>query len=582
MLKKLISFLFEIQKFKILVTYKQKQEILILFFFTILSMILEALSLGLIFPAISFLTNPNYLPPVWIKSLVGNYIVNPNSSIIVLILFSLAILYVIKSIFLTYFLWRQSRFIFSIQTILSSRIFSAYLNQPWPFYLTKNSAVLINNATTQVGAATGLAQGLLIILSEGFLILGTLAVFIWINLIETIMAFLIIGFVIWIFNSKTRELIKKIGTDHYFQESERIKNLQQGFATIKEIKLYGLEDIFLNKYNHHNYICAKAGTTQFTLQGVPRIWIELIFVLTILFFIFLALGNNNPNQNLISLMSFASLVAVRLMPSVSKFTTAIQSIRFLMPAMSNLSKELYKYECKNTIRSDKKLKVIDFSRSIQLKKVFFSYDSSKNYVLQDLNLIVPKGASIGIVGKTGNGKSTLIDLILGILEPSKGEILVDGINIKNNLNAWQNLLAYVPQNFSLVDDTLISNIAFGVLPNEVNLQRVMYAIRLSQLDSFVSNLPEGVDTIIGERGARLSGGQKQRIGIARALYRDSQVLILDEPTSSLDQETENVFAKILSGMHKAGKTILIVSHRNDLLKYCDSVFELNKRKIIPA
>jgi ABC-type bacteriocin/lantibiotic exporter with double-glycine peptidase domain len=194
-------------------------------------------------------------------------------------------------------------------------------------------------------------------------------------------------------------------------------------------------------------------------------------------------------------------------------------------------------------------------------------------VLQDLNLIVTKGASIGIVGKTGTGQSTLIDIILGILEPSKGEILVDGINIKNNLNAWQNLLAYVPQNFSLVDDTLISNIAFGVLPNEVNLQRVMYAIRLSQLDSFVSNLPEGVDTIIGERGARLSGGQKQRIGIARALYRDSQVLILDEPTSALDNESE---IQVLEELRKmaSSKILLVVSHSEKVMSYADSVINL--------
>jgi ABC-type multidrug transport system fused ATPase/permease subunit len=553
-----------------LLTQGQRRAATLLLVLMLIGMIFETLSIGLIVPALALMAAPNVANSPWLRPLF-DLLGHPSQGALVLVgMATLGLVYVGKSAFLTFLAWRQSTFVFWVQSNLSHRLFSGYLHQPYAFHLERNSAQLISNATTQIGAITGVVQQGLIVVAEALVICGISLLLLWVEPIGASLVVTTLGFAGWFFNRKTKIRTTNWGRSHYFHEGLRIQHLQQGLGGVKEVKMLGREDGFLAQYQTHNEGAAKAGQRQFTLQALPRIWMELLAVWGLVALIAAMIMCGKPLADLLPTLGLFSAAAFRLMPSVNRVLTSFQSVRFALPAIDILHGEFSRFGREAAPEDAKRL---PFREAIMIENLDFNYPTDDRRVLHSISLTIPRGSAVGFIGGSGAGKSTLIDVILGLLFPVGGTIKVDGVDIRQNLRGWQGQIGYVPQSIFLIDDTLRRNVAFGLPDEVIDDAAIWRAIRAAQLEDFVNSLPNGLETEVGERGVRLSGGQKQRIGIARALYHDPEVLVLDEATSALDTDTERGVMDAVVSLH-GRKTVLIVAHRLSTVEHCDKVFRL--------
>jgi len=367
------------------------------------------------------------------------------------------------------------------------------------------------------------------------------------------------------------------------QEVNRIKSAQQGLSGIKEVKLHSFEKVFSGFFTNSTHISLNSGMKQTTLQGMPKIFFELLTVLSISLLIFILYTSGINSSELISILGVFALAAFKLLPSVSRLVTNFQALKFAGPVIKKIEDEL-KLEL---ITSKEDIEEpIELKEKLVIDNISFKYEGSEAAAIKDIKFDINIGQSIGIIGSSGAGKSTLVDIILGLLLPTKGIIKIDDANLDlNNLASWQKNIGYVSQNIYLLDDTFKNNIGFGLSADEIDEHKLNNAIKLSQLDQFIKTLPNGVNTSVGESGVRISGGQKQRIGIARALYHNPSILVLDEATSALDNETER---SVMGAINKiqGDKTIIIIAHRLSTVQNCDLIIELDNgsilRKGIPA
>ena len=350
-----------------------------------------------------------------------------------------------------------------------------------------------------------------------------------------------------------------------------MQNIQQSLLAIKETILFDRQNYFINKFNKFSSVTTIILSKYFSFLELPKILLELIgfIFLIVLIFFFYYLGYNG--REILPLIVIFSLAAYKILPSANRIINSIQRMRFTTGAIDSVYYEIR--NSKNTIVDIKNgsPKPLQFSNFINIKNIFFKYQGSSRFILKNFNLKINKGEILGIYGKSGSGKTTLINILLGLLEPSKGKVLIDSIDIKKNIKSWQKNIGYVPQIIHLLNSSIKENINLGFF--DKNNITIKASLQLSQLDNFVKNLKNKEKTSIGEDGVKISGGQRQRLGIARAIYRNPEVLILDEPTSSLDNETEEEFIKTILTM-KRKKTIIIVSHKDSVLKKCDRIIKL--------
>ncbi|MDC1382751.1 ABC transporter ATP-binding protein/permease [Candidatus Puniceispirillum sp.] len=535
----------------------------------LISMVLDTIGIGMVIPALSIFIEGkvDFLGFTWSAEGLSE----SSEKLATIGMLGFLCLYLVKSVFMTFFYWKQSKFIFAFQASLSRRLYSIYLHQPYPFHVRNNSASLINNVTLQVGHMVGIVQMLLVVIAEGLVIVGLSSLLI---LIDPIGALTAIGFlfsVIFLFHRTVRSVIHRTGQRHYFHEGKRLQHLQQGLGGVKEIKVLGCEGAFVEKYDYENKGAATAGRFQFTMQALPRVWLEFIFVSAVSIVVTALVFQGNSVNQIIPVLGFYTLAAFRLLPALNRALTAFQNAKFAFPAFSVISNDLIelKLQCHAAQDGD-----ILFNEKLELKKIRFSYADKGLLVIDDLNLKIKKGEAIGVIGKSGVGKSTLIDILLGLQSPSSGDISIDSHSIVSSPRSLMQLVAFVPQQIHLTDDTLRHNVCLGVANDEIDNKKVVKVLEQAQLSQFVEEL----ESEIGEHGVRLSGGQKQRIGIARALYQDRPILVLDEATSSLDEATESEFIKIIMEL-KSSKTIVMITHRHESLKFCDKVFELKNGKL---
>jgi ABC-type multidrug transport system fused ATPase/permease subunit len=492
---------------------------------------------------------------------------------------ALVAVYAIKALYLGFLAWRQSRFVFDLQLSLSQRLFSGYLHQPYAFHLQRNSAQMIRNVVSETSQFSHLAviPGITL-LSEALVLAGIAALLLVMEPIGASIVILTISLAGALFHRLTRMRLLRWGQAREHHEGMRLQHLQQGLGGVKDVKLLGRESQFLATYATHDKGVARVQERQLTLQALPRLWLELLGVVGLAALVFTLLLQSRPLDTMVPTLGLFAAAAFRLMPSVTKVLTAIQSLRFADPVIRTLAAELGQLQSSPAVQRSG-----DFPlrRSLRLDNVSYAYPGTADAALKDVNLTIRQGSSVGFVGGSGAGKTTLIDLVLGLLSPTSGAVRVDDADIRQNLRGWQDQIGYVPQSIYLTDDTIRCNIAFGVDPRQIDDHAVWRALRAAQLEEFVSALPDGLDTFVGERGVRISGGQRQRIGIARALYNDPDVLVLDEATSALDTATEQDVmgaVKALRGM----KTILIVAHRISTVEHCDVVVRLERGSVVEA
>jgi ABC-type multidrug transport system fused ATPase/permease subunit len=547
----------------------------------IVGMGLEALGVGLVLPVLAVLSQHDLASKLPIMSALFGMMGNPSQpTMIVLGMLVLAVVYLIKGAFLTYLAWHQTRFIYRVQSELSSRAFSSYLRQPYSFHLRRNSAELIQNVIGEINLFTFnvVAPGMNLA-AELLVFAGLAAVLFLVEPAGALALITILASIGWSFYRITRVRVERWGRERQYHDSWRIQHVQQGFGGIKDIKLLGREENFVRQYDIHNQLSSRAGRLQATIQQLPRLWMESLAVVSLAILVTTVVAQGRGVGDLLATLGVFLAAAFRLMPSANRILVALQSLRYGVSVIETLSSELQSLRPDAPPSYATATSRVPFECGLQLDALTFCYDINHPPEVTDVSLEVRKGEMIGIIGTSGAGKSTLVDLILGILPPTTGVVTVDGKSIHTNLSAWQSQIGYVSQTIYLTDDTILRNIAFGLADEEIDEASVWRALRSAQLDDFVQSLPDKLDTIVGERGVRLSGGQRQRIGIARALYRDPPILVLDEATSSLDVVTEMGVMESVQSLH-GKKTVIIVAHRTATVEKCDRVYRLDSGRIV--
>ncbi len=560
-----------------LLIVKQRQKAVILLGLMLVGMVLETLGIGMVAPALILMTQSDLLTKYPEVGVLFELLGNPSREyLITLGMLFLVSIYAIKAFFLAFLAWVQSKFIFGLQANLSQRLFTGYIFLPYTFHLQRNSAQLIRNVTSEVSLFSSVSQSLLVLISEIVVLIGISILLLVVEPLGASLVMVILGLSGWIFYQITRSYISRWGKIRQYHEGQRIQHLQQGLGGAKDVKLLGREEEFLTQYNHHTNISSHVGQRQYVIQQFPRLWLELLAIIGLSVLVLVIISQGDSLDNLIPTLGLFAAAAFRLMPSVNRILIALQSLRFAVPVINTLYQELQLFKEVLPIRTSK---ISPLKNSLALNEISFKYPEAEKYSLRGITINISKGTSVGCIGGSGAGKSTLIDIILGLLKPESGTVKVDGVDIQTNLRSWQDFIGYVPQSIFLTDDTLRRNIAFGLSSEQIDESAIWSSIRAAQLESYINGLPEGLDTIVGERGVRLSGGERQRIGIARALYHDPAVLVLDEATSSLDTETERGVMKTVSAL-QGKKTILIVAHRLSTIEHCDYLFQLDNGEVV--
>ena len=544
-----------------------------IFVLMLIGTVLEMFSLGLVVPIVGLLVNPDYLDRVpFVHSLFGDL----TTTQYVLGAMGLLIgVYIVKTIFLIWKTWVQRGFSNSVTLRIAQDLYENYLRQPYAFHLEHNSAIMIRNSQSSASLMSGVIDPLLLIASE-FLVSGGL--FILMLLLEpvgSLAAIVVFGSFSVIFRRITSRRITKWGEAQNSYKGSIIQHLQQGFSGVKDIKILGREDYFVASYQRDLSGNAYVQRRYAVAQTLPRFSMELLTIICLGLLVSLMVLSDKALSDILPVLSLFGAAAFRLLPTLSQVINSFMSININRPIVNDLYADLA-LPIPAVTTDQKSRKLLD---RIDVEGLSFSYARTTRDALNNVSISIRRGEAVGLIGSSGSGKSTLVDILLGLLEPTSGQVRIDGNDIHQNLRGWQDQIGYVPQSIFLTDDTLRRNVAFGLPKDKIDDDAVRSAIRSAQLEEFVASLPEGMETVVGERGVRLSGGQRQRIGIARALYNNPDVLVLDEATSSLDTETEHGVMQAVQAL-QGDKTVIIVAHRLSTVEYCDRLYRLENAQIV--
>lgn len=546
----------------------------------IVAMGFETLGVGLVFPLLAMVSKPGLGSGIpLIKTLRESLSLTGQTEWLVVVLLAFLAFYVAKTVFLAFFVWRQASFSLAIEASLSGRLFKLYLDLPYTFHLQRNSAQLTRNVTLETATVKESLHFSMQLLTEVMVVLG-LGLLLFVA--EPVGAFAVLGVLGvagWAILSFTRSRVTRWGVTQHHHQGLRLQHLQQGLGSVKEVKLLGTEPEFLRRYVAHTGLALTPGQRLLVLQQFPRLSFELLAISGLVTLTVAMLLTGKSAEALLPTLGLFAAAAFRLMPSVTRIVNAAQSLRFGAAAISNVRRELEMDPGATPSARGLRRQTLSSAPLIEAKDVSYSYPGAVEPSLRGVDLSIEPGEIVGLIGGSGAGKSTLVDCLLGLLPPTGGVVSIDGRDVRTCMREWQGMIGYVPQTICLTDDSLRRNIAFGVGDGEIDDHAVWRALESAQLADFVRTVPEGLDLPIGERGIRLSGGQKQRIGIARALYWDPAVLVLDEATGALDEATEADLMESVVTL-KGRKTVLIVTHRPSTLKYCSSVLRIEDGRII--
>jgi len=487
-------------------------------------------------------------------------------------------IFALKNAFIFFSLWRHTRFLFGLQARLASELVAGYLNRPYSYHLEHATPELLQKVSGEALTLThGVLSPILWLISEGLVVLGLFGLALWVNPIGALVIVGGLGVSVWAYYYLFKSRVDSWGEKTQEHAQGMYRELEHSLGGVKEVKVFGRETFFATAFGVHvERYTQYTAHYHFLSQSVRNV-IELLVIGVLLSAIMLLVGTGSPMHTIMPTLAFFAVAAFRLIPSAQRLLANAHAVKFGARSLRLLRPDLI-VSRDQSLAPNPTAVHFPFKNSLELKGVTFGYASGDQKVLHNATLSILRGEMVGFQGKSGAGKTTLVDLILGLLKPTTGEVLVDGNSIHENLSGWLCNIGYVPQSIFLMDDTLRRNVAFGVLDSEINDARVLEVLSLAQLDGFLDSKREGLNTLVGERGVRLSGGQRQRIGIARALYHDPEVLVLDEATASLDLETEAEFIGTLKLIRKI-KTLIIISHRQSTISDCDSMYHLSQGKL---
>lgn len=541
--------------------------------------ILEMFGVTAILPLISLAVNPNKIYENDFLYGISKYVrFNDSYSYFVFLSIMLIFIYFVKNM---YVIWMNNniyKFAYKNQKELACRLLTSYLRQPYSFFVNHNSADFIRNLNEDtiyffetVIASLQFAAEIMVCAMLGITLL-VMDTTLTLGMIIILLLFFLIVF------RKLKRNLEKKGTRCRGYRAEMNKWILQATGGIKETKILEKEQFFIEKYEGlYNYF-AEDYRRYKMYAFLPRPLMESVSVCALLLIVVIKIINGADMTVFVPILSVFAVAVFRMLPSFNRLATYVSQIMFNKASVEAIYNDLKEFETEEELPIEEKIKDIPFNNEIRLKDICFRYPDAEEDVVSGVELVIPKGKSVAFIGASGAGKTTLADIILGVLSAQKGNILVDGQPIDAMSREWHKKVGYIPQTIFLMDDTVRNNIAFGIESSKINESQLEKAIDGAQLKEFIDSLPEGLNTEIGERGVRLSGGQRQRIGIARALYFNSEILVLDEATSALDNDTESAVMEAIDNL--AGtKTLLIIAHRLTTIKNCDIVYEIKDKKV---
>ena len=566
----------------LLTPYERKRAGLLLIMMLIMAL-LDAIGVASILPFMAVLADPSIIETnLILKKLFQAFNVLGVQTNLQFIFALGALVFVVLIISLTFkalTTYAQMRFVLMREYSISKRLMQGYLHQHYSWFLGRNSADLGKSILSEVSQVVG--SGIKPFLDLIAQVMVATAIIILLIIFDPKLA-LIVGFMLGgaygLFFTIVRRYLNRIGKERLESNFLRFKSINEAFGASKEIKVGGFEKTYVQKFSSAAKNTAQTQASAGLVNLLPRYFLEAVAFGGILLILLYKMYQTNNFSNSLPIISLYVYAGYRLMPAVQQIYLSFAKLAFVGPSLDNLNEDIKNLKLFNKNQDQG---ILSLNKTITLKNIYYNYPNASRSALKNINLSIPVKSTVGLIGVTGSGKTTIVDIILGLLEAQKGTLEIDGqIITGKNSRSWQRSIGYVPQHIYLADETVEANIAFGVEPKNINKESVEKASKIANLHEFViEELPKQYETIIGERGVRLSGGQRQRIGIARALYHNPKVLVLDEATSALDNQTEKAVMDAINNLNKDMTTILI-AHRLNTVKNCDTIFQLENGKLI--
>lgn len=575
-----------IHKFKYILSKHQKVRIVQLALMMVVGGILETFSISLVLPFMNAVMNPEELMDKWyVKYICEALNIQSVNLFMAFLGILLSVLYILKNAYLIIEYNIQYRFVYHNMFSMQRRLLQTFISHPYEFFLNVNSGEIIRIINTDTYSAFSLLITLLGLFTEFVASFMLVAAIFVIAPLVTLAIMIVLILLMLVIMVMIRPKLKNVGYDQQLAGTGMNKWLLQSIQGIKEIKVLDKEDFFLKNYYNNGKVYIHSLRKSQTLSIVPRFLIEGISMGAMFLVVSFLILNGFELEKVIPILTAVAMAAIRLLPSANRISSALAQVAYSEPMVDKVITNLQDMENYEHLKNNDhnivcaEKKDLRLLRELSFERVSYHYPNVEEDILTEASLTIQRGESVGIIGPSGAGKTTSIDLLLGLLIPQKGSICVDDIDIHQNIGLWLQQIGYIPQMIFMLDDTIRANVAFGEEPEEISENKIWEALSKAALDDYVRKLPKGLDTEIGERGVRISGGQRQRIGIARALYRNPEILVFDEATSALDHETENAIMESIHNLH-GQKTMIIIAHRLTTIESCDHIYRVEKGKIM--
>ena len=575
------------QKMMVLLDARQKRQMVGIVILMLIGGVLESGGISLIAPVMEIVLQPEAVDQKpYLHFLYTFFHLRSTEQLAGLIMVALVLVFVIKNIFLYFMNVVQLRFVYTNQFATSRRMMINFMKRPYEYYLNADTSVIQRNITSDVNNMYGLILSVLQLTSEVIVFVCLVVILLSQDAQMTIFIAGLLIVVLMIIKYVIKPVMQRAGRENQDYYSGLYKWIEESVTGIKEIKIAGRENYFINGYADCGAGYVNAVQKYNLYNSTPRLLIETVAIAGMIGYMLFLMQTGVSIRQVAPSLSVLALAAARLLPSANRINTYTTSIAYFEPFFMNVSDHLQAeihdedmtYD-EHVYRRRETVEKLPLHREISLENISYKYPNTNVYILKEANLKIPVGKSVGIVGTSGAGKTTIVDVMLGLLAPAEGRILADGVEVRAHYKEWLKNIGYIPQTIFMLDSTIRKNVAFGVPDDEIEEERVWAALKEAQLDTYIRSLPDGLDTSIGERGIRLSGGQRQRIGSARALYEDPEVMVLDEATSALDGETEAAIMESINRLH-GKKTLVIIAHRLTTIEKCDLVYRVGEQKAV--
>lgn len=577
-----------LQKINAIFDKKQKRQLVILGVMIFIGGFLETLGVSAMIPVVTVLLTPDQIQEYIdsyevLQKLCAVFHITSVSQLTISLLLVLMAVYVIKNLYILFLTYKQNTFITRNRNNMISRVMAEFLNRPYEQYLGADIPTVFRITDSDIPQTFSLMLALLSLASEVVVSLLIFLVLLLQDVKMTLLVVLIFGVLTLLVVKLLKPRLNRIGAKNQQIQSRIAKWRIQATYGLKDVKVLNREEFFVRNYYETGKIGANVARNYAVLNNTPRLLIETVFIVSMLGYIAVYIGGGGDVTDMMTTIATFGVAAIRVLPSVNRINTYITEIAYTTPSLDfvyeNLQEGMKTDAMLAARKANSQKEKLTLTKEIALDHISFHYPDSDKNIFTDAHMTVPKGKSVGIMGTSGAGKSTIVDILLGLLHAQEGTITCDGVDIFKNYESWLAQIGYIPQSIYLIDESIRDNIAFGIDADRIDEKRIWEVLEEAQLKEFIEGLPEGLDTTIGDRGIRLSGGQRQRIGIARALYHDPEILVFDEATSALDNDTEAAVMEAVNSFH-GKKTMVIIAHRLNTIEKCDIIYKVENEKIV--